>query len=107
MIGFVAGAAITVRNSIILVDFIELRRAQGMGWKPSRNRELPPAILAGSCVRRTVQTGRANSRIDSRGERFELNAADTFAREIRQAFAAPGFLHSTEVHEEAQMLTII
>ncbi len=29
MIGFIAGAGITVRNSIILVDFIELRRAQG------------------------------------------------------------------------------
>jgi multidrug efflux pump subunit AcrB len=31
MIGFIAGAGIVVRNSIILVDFIELRRAQGMG----------------------------------------------------------------------------
>jgi multidrug efflux pump subunit AcrB len=30
MIGFIAGAGITVRNSIILVDFIELRRAQGV-----------------------------------------------------------------------------
>ncbi len=30
MIGFIAGAGIVVRNSIILVDFIELRRAQGM-----------------------------------------------------------------------------
>ena len=30
MIGFIAGAGITVRNSIILVDFIELRRSQGM-----------------------------------------------------------------------------
>ncbi|HEX7077347.1 MAG TPA: efflux RND transporter permease subunit [Candidatus Eisenbacteria bacterium] len=30
MIGFIAGAGITVRNSIILVDFIELRRAQGI-----------------------------------------------------------------------------
>jgi multidrug efflux pump subunit AcrB len=29
MIGFIAGAGITVRNSIILVDFIELRLAQG------------------------------------------------------------------------------
>ncbi len=29
MIGFIAGAGITVRNSIILVDFIELRRRQG------------------------------------------------------------------------------
>jgi multidrug efflux pump subunit AcrB len=30
MIGFIAGAGIIVRNSIILVDFIELRRAHGM-----------------------------------------------------------------------------
>jgi multidrug efflux pump subunit AcrB len=30
MIGFIAGAGIIVRNSIILVDFIEVRRGQGM-----------------------------------------------------------------------------
>jgi len=30
MIGFIAGAGINVRNSIILVDFIELRLRQGM-----------------------------------------------------------------------------
>ncbi len=30
MIGFIVGAGITVRNSIILVDFIELRLAQGL-----------------------------------------------------------------------------
>jgi multidrug efflux pump subunit AcrB len=30
MIGFIAGAGIVVRNSIILVDFIELRMSQGM-----------------------------------------------------------------------------
>lgn len=30
MIGFIAGAGIVVRNSIILVDFTELRRQQGM-----------------------------------------------------------------------------
>jgi len=30
MIGFIAGAGIVVRNSIILVDFINLRRGQGM-----------------------------------------------------------------------------
>ncbi len=30
MIGFMAGAGIVVRNSIILVDFIELRRREGM-----------------------------------------------------------------------------
>jgi len=30
MIGFIAGAGIVVRNSIILVDFVELRLRQGM-----------------------------------------------------------------------------
>ncbi len=30
MIGFIAGAGIIVRNSILVVDFIELRRGQGM-----------------------------------------------------------------------------
>jgi multidrug efflux pump subunit AcrB len=30
MIGFIAGAGIVVRNSIILVDFIELRRGDGV-----------------------------------------------------------------------------
>jgi multidrug efflux pump subunit AcrB len=30
MIGFIAGAGIVVRNSIILVDFIEMRRSQGL-----------------------------------------------------------------------------
>jgi multidrug efflux pump subunit AcrB len=30
MIGFIAGAGIVVRNAIILVDFVELRRQQGM-----------------------------------------------------------------------------
>lgn len=33
MIGFIAGAGIIVRNSIILVDFIELRRSQGSSLK--------------------------------------------------------------------------
>ncbi len=33
MIGFIAGAGIVVRNSIILVDFIELRLAEGMSLK--------------------------------------------------------------------------
>jgi len=33
MIGFMAGAGIVVRNSIILVDFIELRREQGLSLR--------------------------------------------------------------------------
>ena len=43
MIGFIAGAGIIVRNSIILVDFIELRRAQGM--------ELADAVVDAGVVR--------------------------------------------------------
>ncbi len=43
MIGFIAGAGIIVRNSIILVDFIELRRAQGMA--------LSEAVLDAGAVR--------------------------------------------------------
>ena len=34
MIGFMAGAGIVVRNSIILVDFIELRLARGHAARP-------------------------------------------------------------------------
>ena len=33
MIGFIAGAGIVVRNSIILVDFVELRRREGMSLR--------------------------------------------------------------------------
>ncbi len=46
MIGFIAGAGIVVRNSIILVDFIELRLRQGIAAPPGRHRRrrraLPP-----------------------------------------------------------------
>lgn len=43
MIGFIAGAGIVVRNSIILVDFIELRLKQGM--------PLPEAVIDAGAVR--------------------------------------------------------
>ncbi|MGD0940159.1 MAG: efflux RND transporter permease subunit [Terracidiphilus sp.] len=43
MIGFIAGAGIIVRNSIILVDFIELRRRQGM--------KLAEAVIDAGAVR--------------------------------------------------------
>jgi multidrug efflux pump subunit AcrB len=43
MIGFIAGAGIVVRNSIILVDFIELRLAQG--------RPLEEAVIDAGAVR--------------------------------------------------------
>ena len=46
MIGFIAGAGIVVRNSIILVDFIELRLKEGMPLDRGRHRRgrgpLPP-----------------------------------------------------------------
>ena len=43
MIGYMAGAGIVVRNSIILVDFIELRRAQGLA--------LAEAVIEAGAVR--------------------------------------------------------
>jgi multidrug efflux pump subunit AcrB len=43
MIGFIAGAGIIVRNSIILVDFIELKLRQGMA--------LPEAVVEAGAVR--------------------------------------------------------
>jgi len=43
MIGFIAGAGIVVRNSIILVDFIKLRVKQGMA--------LPDAVVDAGAVR--------------------------------------------------------
>jgi multidrug efflux pump subunit AcrB len=43
MIGFIAGAGIIVRNSIILVDFIELKLRQGM--------TLPEAVVEAGAVR--------------------------------------------------------
>jgi multidrug efflux pump subunit AcrB len=43
MIGFIAGAGIVVRNSIILVDFIELRLKEGM--------PLDPAVIDAGAVR--------------------------------------------------------
>ena len=46
MIGFIAGAGIVVRNSIILVDFVELRLTEGMpldrGGDRCRRGALPP-----------------------------------------------------------------
>ena len=52
MIGFIAGAGIIVRNSIILVDFIELRRAQGMSLEAGRGRCRCGALPADAADRR-------------------------------------------------------
>lgn len=43
MIGFIAGAGIIVRNSIILVDFIELKRREGMAMED--------AVIAAGIIR--------------------------------------------------------
>jgi multidrug efflux pump subunit AcrB len=43
MIGFIAGAGIIVRNSILIVDFIELRRRQGV--------PLAQAVIDGGAIR--------------------------------------------------------
>jgi multidrug efflux pump subunit AcrB len=60
MIGFIAGAGIVVRNSIILVDFVELRLAEGMALEEAvidagavRFRPMAltaAAVIAGSAV---------------------------------------------------------
>jgi multidrug efflux pump subunit AcrB len=60
MIGFIAGAGIVVRNSIILVDFIELRIKEGMSLEDAvvdagavRFRPMAltaAAVIAGSAV---------------------------------------------------------
>ena len=52
MIGFIAGAGIVVRNSIILVDFIELRLAQGMPLDASGDRRRSGALPADDADRR-------------------------------------------------------
>src|SRR2546423_3171636 len=54
MIGFIAGAGIVVRNSIILVDFIELRLRQGMPLAEAgvhaRAVRFPPLRLTAAAV---------------------------------------------------------
>ena len=52
MIGFIAGAGIVVRNSIILVDFIELRLARGHAAGRGRDRRRSGALPADDADRR-------------------------------------------------------
>ena len=58
MIGFIAGAGIVVRNSIILVDFIELRIKQGMFLKAGHYRcrrgTVQANVVNGSCCHRRL-----------------------------------------------------
>jgi multidrug efflux pump subunit AcrB len=51
MIGFIAGAGIVVRNSIILVDFIELRLRQAAGrCRGCRRGAFRPMLLTAAAV---------------------------------------------------------
>ena len=52
MIGFIAGAGIVVRNSIILVDFIELRLREGMPLDAGGDRRRRGALPADAADRR-------------------------------------------------------
>ena len=52
MIGFIAGAGIVVRNSIILVDFIELRVAEGMPLASSSGAQNSDSTTGRCCRRR-------------------------------------------------------
>ena len=52
MIGFIAGAGIVVRNSIILVDFIELRSARGHAARAGGRRRRRGAVPADGAHRR-------------------------------------------------------
>jgi len=42
-----------------------------------------------------------NPWINRRGESFELDDPNSFAREIWQTLSTAGFLHTTNVHEKA------
>jgi hypothetical protein len=66
MIGFMAGAGIVVRNSIILVDFIELRLREGMPlarpwWTPAPCASAHAAHRAGGGGRRERDPRRSRS----------------------------------------------
>ncbi len=84
MIGFIAGAGIIVRNSIILVDFIELRRAQGMpsgAGGGGRGSGALPSDAAdggggrGGCERDTVRPDLPGTGTFADGRRGGLDAA--------------------------------
>jgi len=48
-----------------------------------------------------------NASIDGGCKGCELNGADSFAGKIRQALATARFLHTTYIHEETQMPSIV
>ena len=65
MIGFIAGAGIIVRNSIILVDFIGLRREQGMSAGACRGRCGCGALPADAVDGRGGSSGRKRNSVRS------------------------------------------
>lgn len=67
---------------------------------PLFNSELPSTILARG-VRRTMQAGRTNPRINRRTENVELDDADPLAGKIWQSFAPSTLLYAANIHEEA------
>ena len=87
MIGFIAGAGIVVRNSIILVDFIELQAQAGDAAGRCRGRcrggAFPPHDADGSRGRRRIVGDSLRPHLsgsghlaDGRGSRFSLSFAD-------------------------------
>ena len=112
MIGFIAGAGIIVRNSIILVDFIELRRSQGMpleaGRRGCRRGSLPPhaADRSGSrrgCERDSVRSDfpGTGAVLDGRRSRVHSSVTHGSARSVlpvakRRNTPPPSHPHSPE-----------
>lgn len=78
-----------------------------MGLARSLNRELPSAIVWGSCVRGAAQASGTNAGIDGLSKSLEFHDADALTGKIRQNFAPPSLLHPADIHEEAEALTII
>ena len=87
MIGFIAGAGIVVRNSIILVDFIELRLGQGMS--------LDQAVIDAGAVRfRPMMLTAAAVVVGGLGDPFRPDLSGTcHLADGRRGRIAPLFPH--------------
>jgi len=87
MIGFIAGAGIVVRNSIILIDFIELRLAEGM--------PLAEAVIDAGAVRFPLRShlsrpGPESDRRRGGGAPLEPHGgADPLLHAVRAALGGP------------------